>query len=321
MTEAQTKITLWGIEIFLAAVEEGSISQAAKRLGASPSSISQHITNLEGAIGARLIDRAARPLALTPAGQLFQRRAQTILSETAQARSEIALQDLSDLARLRLGMIEDFDADVTPRLLGDMSEELKSCHFVLETGASYHLAAMLESRALDVIVAADLDLSALWMEVYPLLSDPFIVAAPQGFVDPQKDCLQQLLQLPFIRYSSRQMMGRQIETHLDKIGLTVPRRFELDSYHAIMAMVAGGAGWTITTPLGYTRAQRFRAGVDVMPLPFEPLSRQISLFARRDAMDTMPADIAARLRPLLETMVVKPCTGELAWLKPALRVL
>ncbi len=321
MPQAETRMTLWGVEIFLAVVEEGSVSLAAKRLEVSPSSISQQITNLETAVGARLIDRAARPLALTPAGLLFQRRAHTIFAEAQQAQTELALHDLSGLTRLRLGMIEDFDADVTPRLLADMSEELKSCHFVLETGASYHLAAMLESRALDIVVAADLDLQADWMEAHPILSDPFIIAAPPGAVDPSKDVLSQLLNLPFIRYSARQMMGRQIEAHLTGLGLNIPHRFELDSYHAIMAMVAGGAGWTITTPLGYTRAHRFRGEVAVMPLPFAPLARRISLFARREALDNMPTDIAQRLRPFLKSMVVEPCIREMPWLESALRIL
>jgi len=320
MAEPQTRLTLWGIRIFQATIEAGSISQAAKRLEASPSTVSQQITNLETALGARLVHRSARPLTLTAAGTLFLRRARTILAEADQAKSELALLDISRLARLRLGMIEDFDADVTPRLLSDMSEDLKACHFVLETGASYHLAAMLEGRALDVIVAADLDLGADWMEAHPLLVDPFLVAAPPGAVNEGGDVLAQLRALPFIRYSARQMMGRQIEAHLNGLGLKLPYRFELDSYHAIMAMVASGAGWTITTPLGVTRAQRFRHEVAVMPLPFSPFQRQISLFARRDAMDRMAGDIAARLRPLLQALVVDPCVRDMPWIRPTLQV-
>lgn len=314
------RMTLWGIEVFVAVVKSGAISAAAKQLDSSASTVSQQITNLEATIGARLIDRATRPVELTPAGALFHRRAMTILSEAEQARSELAIYDLSQLTRFRLGMIEDFDADVTPRLLADMAEDLKGCHFVLETGASYHLAAMLESRALDVIVAADLDISADWMEIYPLLSDPFMIVAPMGTVDPGQDTLPQLLDLPFIRYSSRQMMGRQIEQHLKTIGLNLPHRFELDSYHAIMAMVAGGAGWTMTTPLGYTHARRFMGKVQVMALPFAPMARNISVFARKDALETMPRDMATSLRPLVQAMIVDPCIKEMPWLLPDLMV-
>ena len=320
MADTQTRLTLRGVRIFLATIESGSISGAGARLGASPSTVSQQLSNLETALGVRLMHRAARPVSLTPAGRLFLRRARIMDSEARAARSELQALDMSDLRQLRLGMIEDFDPDVTPRLLSQMSADLRACHFVLETGASYHLAAMLESRTLDVIVAADLDLSADWMEVHPLLSDPFLVAAPPGAVKPDADALEALRNIPFIRYSSRQMMGRQIDAHLGRLDLDFPRRFELDSYHAIMAMVASGAGWTITTPLGVTRAQRFRGGVDVMPLPFAPLARRISLVARRDAMNPMLHDIAARLRPLLQGLVVDPCLAEMPWLRPSLRV-
>ena len=321
MPDASPRLTLWGIEVFLATIGEGSISAAARRLGTAPSTVSQQLTNLETALGARLVDRAARPLALTPAGSQFQRRARAILAEATRARAELADLDPGRLPLLRLGMIEDFDADVTPRLLSEMSGELQACHFVLETGPSYHLAEMLQARALDMVVAADLDLPAEGLDIRPLLADPFMVAAPPGAVEEDGDVLAQLLKLPLIRYSSRQMMGRQIDAHLAELGLSIPRRFELDSYHAIMAMVAGGAGWTITTPLGYMRAHRFRAEVAVMPLPFAPLSRRIALISRRGAMERMPAEIAARMRLLLDELVVGPCRSLMPWLGGDLAVL
>ena len=116
-------------------------------------------------------------------------------------------------------------------------------------------------------------------------------------------------------------MGRQIAEHLARQHLTLAHRFELDSYHAILAMVAGGAGWTILTPLGYLRAQRFRDQVEILPLPFAPLSRTISLSARAGVLQDMPVRVAAGLRPLLEEMIVTPAIAQMPWLQGALRVL
>ena len=59
-------------------------------------------------MGAALIDRSARPMGLTPAGTMFRRHAQTILNVEAEARSELAMADLSGLTTLRLGVIDDF---------------------------------------------------------------------------------------------------------------------------------------------------------------------------------------------------------------------
>ena len=314
------RITLWGVEVFVAAAEEASISAAARRLGASAATVSQQLTNLEGAIGTTLMNRAARPVTLTPAGEIFLRRANTILNEAEQARAELAMADLSQLTRFRLGMIEDFDADVTPRLLSDMAEELKSCQFLLETGASHRLVDLLETRGLDMIVAAEMGPAADWMEVHPLMEEPVVAAVPRGSLGTG-DVMRQLRRLPLVQYTSRHHMGRIIAAHLARQNVTLTHRFELDSYHAILAMVAGGAGWTILTPLGWMRAQRFRDQVEIIELPLEPLSRQINVTARAGVLSDMPERIAAQLRDRIDEMIVAPTVAALPWLEGRLRVM
>jgi len=317
---SQTKITLWGIEVFVATAEEASITAAARRLGASAATVSQQITNLEGAVGTSLMDRGARPVTLTPAGEMFLRRANTILNEAEQAQSDLKLADLSRMTRFRLGMIEDFDADVTPALLAEMAIELKNCRFLLETGASHQLIDLLETRALDVIVAADMGQSNDVMETYPLMEEPFVAVVPRKSIRGD-DVQKQLRRMSLIHYSTRQHMGRTIADQLKQQNLNLNRRFELDSYHAIMSMVAQGAGWTITTPLGWMRADRFRDQVDVLPLPFDTFSRRIDLIARKDVLGNMPAGIAARLRLQLQEMIVEPAVKSLPWLAGQMRVL
>ena len=318
MVDTPGKVTLWGIEVFLAVAEEHSISAAAQRLGASPSAVSQQISNLEAALGATLLDRTSRPIDLTPAGALFLRRARAILNEAAEARAELAMADLSRLTRVNLGMIEDFDADVTPRLLAQMAGELRHTRFLLETGASHRLIGKLEDRALDLVVAADLDVPRQgWMEVHPLLEEPFVAAVPKD-VENVKDAIQSM---PFVQYTARHLMGRQIADHLNREGVRFEHRFELDSYHAIMAMVAEGAGWTILTPLGFLRAGRFRDEARVVPLPFSPLTRRIQLTARDGVLQDLPERVARQLRILLDEMIVGPARTRMPWLGDDLKVL
>lgn len=318
MTSLHNRITLWGMEVFVATAEEGSITAAANRLGASAATVSQQITNLEGAVGTSLLNRTARPVTLTPAGDMFLRRVNTILNEADQAQTELAMADLSRMTRFRLGMIDDFDADVTPALLAEMGTELKNCHFLLETGASSRLLNLLDTRALDVVVAADMGPIADTMETYPLLEEPFIVATPKGAV--QEDLLAYMQRTPFINYTTRQHMGRLIRDHLARQNISMRHRFELDSYHSILAMVAQGSGWAMLTPLGWLRAERFKDQVDVYDLPFDPLSRRISLTARREVLGDMPRQMAERLRPKLDSMIVGPAKKALPWLGRGLRL-
>lgn len=309
MVDSPGRITLWGVEVFVATAEEGSISAAARRLGASPSAVSQQLTNLEGAIGSVLLHRNTRPVSLTPAGEIFRRRAGAILNEAALARAELAMADMSSLTRFRLGMIEDFEADVTPRLLTALAGDLKSSQFLLETGASHYLHDLLDARALDMIVAAEMGAEAEWMELHPILTEGFVVAAPRGVVQTggtDADVLAQLGALPMVQYTTRHHMGRLIASHLARQNLALTYRFELDSYHAILAMVGQGVGWTILTPLALMRARRYADLLDVLPLPLAPLTRTITLTARKGIFHDMPARVAAELKPLLQTGAIDP---------------
>lgn len=320
MGETAGRLTLWGIEIFAAIAETRSMSAAGKRVGASPSAVSQQLSNLEAALGSILVDRAARPLQLTPAGEIFRHRASSILHEAALARTDLAAGDLSQLTRFRLGVIEDFDADVTPRLLSEMAGNLTACHFQLETGASHHLVGQLEARALDVVVTADIGAAEPWMDVYPLMTEPFVAALPLRDAALARDP-GQLADLPLIQYTQRHHMGRQIAAHLTRHNLHPPQRFELDSYHAILAMVSEGAGWTILTPLGFLRAQRFADRVCLAPLPLPPLGRTIALTARRDILGEVPMRMASQLRSILDDLVVGPARADFPWLADALQTL
>lgn len=316
MNDTVGRLSLWGIEVFLAAAEDGSVSAAAKRLGTSPSSVSQQISNLETALGTELLNRRERPMTLTPAGRILRKRAQIILGEASQARSEIAGLDLSQLGSLRLGMIEDFEASVTPSLLTDMADTLTHTRFELETGPSHRLLDHLEHRSLDVIVAAEFS-ATNWMKNIPLLDDPFVAITPKGYGANLND----LKTLSFIEYTRRHAMGRELAQHLTGQGINLLHRFELDSYRAMMAMVAGGTGWTILSAMGAQHAGRYADDIDIHPLPFAPMSRRISVSVRKDGMEDMAGDIATRLRPLIESQLVGPAVAVNPWLAGQLKVL
>jgi DNA-binding transcriptional LysR family regulator len=168
---------------------------------------------------------------------------------------------------------------------------------------------------LDIVVAADLGSESAdggWREVHPLLAEPFLAVTPKG---------RSHADLPLIQYTARHLMGRQIAGHLARQNLRLAHRFELDSYHAILAMVAAGQGWTILTPLALHHAARFRDGVQVAPLPFAPLDRTLSLSARAGVLRDMPGQVAGRLRGLIAAQVVAPAQAQWPWLGDSLRVL
>ena len=178
----------------------------------------------------------------------------------------------------------------------------------------------LDAQALDVIVSADMGDHASWTETHPVLTEGFVVAAPRGVLSDSRDILAQLKALPMIQYTTRHYMGRLIATHLEQQNLRLDHRFELDSYHAILALVSGGMGWTILPPLALLRARRLMPDLDIRDLPFAPLSRRIVLIARKSVLEDVPARIAAELRSLLSDLAARAGADGEDWVTRAARI-
>ncbi len=82
-------IKLDGLAAFASVAEAGSITEAARRAGVSKSVLSDRLAELERSLGARLLQRTTRKIALTEDGAAFLERARRILRETADATAEV----------------------------------------------------------------------------------------------------------------------------------------------------------------------------------------------------------------------------------------
>jgi len=76
------------LKAFIAVVERQSFARAAEHLGLSPSALSQTIRQLEGRIGARLLNRTTRSVAPSTSGELLYRRIAPLFREMAVAVTE-----------------------------------------------------------------------------------------------------------------------------------------------------------------------------------------------------------------------------------------
>ena len=82
-------INLNRLVVFAAIVDVGSFTGAAKRLGMTKTMVSAHMQKLEAELGAGLLIRTTRRLALTEAGESFYEATQKILQATEQAVNSI----------------------------------------------------------------------------------------------------------------------------------------------------------------------------------------------------------------------------------------
>jgi len=87
---------------FVAAVEHGGFSAAARELELTPSALSKLVTRLEDRLGSRLLHRTTRRLQLTPEGEAFYNRARRILAAIDEAEAEVTEASATPRGTLRL---------------------------------------------------------------------------------------------------------------------------------------------------------------------------------------------------------------------------
>ncbi|MBW9112333.1 LysR family transcriptional regulator [Rhizobium cauense] len=85
-------IRVEGITAFVAVVESGSVSEAARRLRLSKSVVSERLAELERSLGGVLLHRTTRKLTLTEDGAAFLERATRIVQEIEEATAEMAVR-------------------------------------------------------------------------------------------------------------------------------------------------------------------------------------------------------------------------------------
>lgn len=76
-------VSLDQLRAFIAAVDEGSFSAAARRLRRAQSAVSELVSNLEGQMDLQLFDRTERYPKLTPAGSLLVADARSVVANVA----------------------------------------------------------------------------------------------------------------------------------------------------------------------------------------------------------------------------------------------
>ncbi|HVI56053.1 MAG TPA: LysR family transcriptional regulator [Luteibacter sp.] len=109
--------SLEGVAVFVAAAEACSFSEAARRLGVSPSAVSQAISALEARLGTPLFRRSTRSLSLTDVGNDYLRTVAPALAQVKQAAEVASGRGGRPTGPLRLTMPRaPFDLLIAPML-------------------------------------------------------------------------------------------------------------------------------------------------------------------------------------------------------------
>ncbi|AWV21485.1 Transcriptional regulator, LysR family [Roseomonas mucosa] len=141
------------LHVFLAVIEEGSMAKAAARLAVSRPVVSRAISDLEQALGVRLLDRAPEGVAPTRYGEALLHRARAVFDELRQGVEDLATLADPNAATLRIGSSPVNEAGLLPKVIERLSLRYPRMRFVTLTGTVATRMDALRDRRVDLALA------------------------------------------------------------------------------------------------------------------------------------------------------------------------
>ena len=113
------------VEVFLAVLEHGSFSAAARGSLLTQSTISQHIAALEEELGVQLLERSRNGIRLTEGGKILQKHARRLMGELRSTESAFRRFRGLEETVLRIGVSSIPGGYLVPPVLATLCERFQ----------------------------------------------------------------------------------------------------------------------------------------------------------------------------------------------------
>ncbi|VDY03442.1 LysR family transcriptional regulator [Thiomonas sp. OC7] len=165
------------LRYFVTIAEQGSFSRAAERLHISQPPLSTQIKALEDEIGARLLERSNRGVALTAAGAAFFDDIRAVLAQFEHAVERARQTERGDAGTLSIGFVSIADFGILPPTLKSFRARYPQVDVQLHELTTDAQIRELRAAELDLSIGlAPVDEPGLTFT--PLLQEPLMLAAP-----------------------------------------------------------------------------------------------------------------------------------------------
>lgn len=142
------------LRTFVAVAELRHFARAASLCNLSQPAVSHQIALLEQELGARLLNRAARRVSLTVAGEVFLEEARRILGAVDRAHERMEEVARGAVGRIRLGATPTPGLYVLPPLLAKYRGEHQAYDLRFEIGPIHEIAERVARNDLDLAIVA-----------------------------------------------------------------------------------------------------------------------------------------------------------------------
>jgi DNA-binding transcriptional LysR family regulator len=268
------------LRAFVAVVDLEGFHRAAEALNLSQPALSRRIQRLEAAVGAALLERTTRRVALTTVGREFLPLVRRMLEEFDS--SLFAMRDVGKQRRgqISLACVPTAAFYFLPSVIARFNEQYPNIRFrILDLSANEGLESVARGEVefgINLLGASDPELS-----FEPLMNDPFVLACRRDHPLAKRDLLtwSDLEGQPLVAVSRTSGNRIILDAALVRAGVNLSWSYEVTHLSTSLGLVEAGLGVSVLPKLATPQADH--PIIVTRPIQNPEVSRTIGVVRRR----------------------------------------
>ncbi len=266
------------LRYFCAVARHGTFTRASEVEHVAQPSLSQQILKLEAELGSRLFDRLPRSAKLTVFGKAFLPKAERILRELEEAKTELQEMAGNEKGDVAVGIIPTIAAYLLPKLLRGFAARHPLIAVKIIEDITPTLLQRLHDGTIDMAVAA-LPIPGSELATEELFEEKFYAVLPTSHrrASSKSISLAELNREPFLLLKEGHCFRDSLIAACHKSKVTPSVVFESGQFATILAMVSAGMGVSAVPAM----AVQPHAGCKFIPISGKHSTRKVGIISSR----------------------------------------
>jgi LysR family hydrogen peroxide-inducible transcriptional activator len=266
------------LRYFCAVARHGTFTRAAEVEHVAQPSLSQQILKLEAELGSRLFDRLPRSAKLTVSGKAFLPKAERILRELEDAKTELLEMAGNEKGDVVVGIIPTIAAYLLPKLLAGFAARHPLITVKIIEDITPTLLQRLHDGTIDMAIAA-LPIAGGELATEELFEEKFYAVLPKRHrrASSTSISLAELNREPFLLLKEGHCFRDSLIAACHKSKVTPSVVFESGQFATILAMVSAGMGVSAVPAM----AVQPQPGCKFIPISGKHSTRKVGIISSR----------------------------------------
>lgn len=267
------------LRYFCAVARHGTFTRASEAEHVAQPSLSQQVLKLEGELGARLFDRLPRSAKLTVFGRAFLPKAERILRELDEAKTELLEMSGNENGEVVVGIIPTIAAYLLPKLLNGFAARHPLITVKIFEDITPALVQRLHDGSIDLAIAA-LPIAGIELAGEELFEEKFYAVLPEKHRRASRASisLAELNREPFLLLKEGHCFRDSLIAACNKSRMTPSVIFESGQFATILAMVSAGMGVSAVPAM----AVKPQPGCKFIPIKGKHGTRKVGIVTSRN---------------------------------------